>query len=248
MVHFQSLRLLGSHIRGCSNPSPNHRHAGRSVAQRKAEVQNAGIPLAAHDYVVRLDIPVDNSVAVRFVQASRNLNRDVRRCAERQRTAALICKSSGRPDTPWQRKAALHFVDLVNRTDIRMLQERCRLRLVDKPVLVFAGHRLHGKKLQRYQAVQTHVFRFIDNAHSALAELTGNYVMEVVEPIMAHRKSSTNECLNSRLPRNLRSSRGSQVKRAAGPEPCESLQSHVAWSLSPTQSARKTIVVVAAPE
>jgi hypothetical protein len=64
------------------------------------------------------------------------------------------------------------FVDLVNRADVRMIESGGGKGLA---LEAFAGRGIvfhfRGKKLQRDAAPQLEVFRFVDHAHPAAAEL-----------------------------------------------------------------------------
>ena len=73
---------------------------------------------------------------------------------------------------------AILFADVVDGADVRMVQGGCGLgfALEAGQRLRVAGHFL-GQKLEGHKAVQTRVFRFVDDAHPAAAQLLDNAVV-----------------------------------------------------------------------
>src|SRR6185437_6431577 len=75
-------------------------------------------------------------------------------------------------------RLAVLFVDLVNRTNIGMVQRRSRLRL---PLKSGEGLRVSGyfigQKLEGDKSMQPRVLGLVDNTHPAASELLDNAVV-----------------------------------------------------------------------
>jgi hypothetical protein len=72
----------------------------------------------------------------------------------------------------------VHFIDLVNRADVGMVQARCGLRFEEKALLLFPLFReMFREEFNGDGALQPGVFGFIDDAHASLAEFIENRVM-----------------------------------------------------------------------
>jgi hypothetical protein len=70
------------------------------------------------------------------------------------------------------------LADLIDRADVRVVEDRGRLGLVDEPLpgLGVVGQ-LAGKELEGHGAPELEVVRFVDDAHTAPADLPGDPVL-----------------------------------------------------------------------
>ena len=74
--------------------------------------------------------------------------------------------------------SAAPFADFVNRDDVRMIQSGCRKGFLPKTAdAVFVFGDPGGKQFESDGAIQPRVFRQINFAHSALADLLDNFIM-----------------------------------------------------------------------
>src|SRR5262249_18028311 len=104
---------------------------------------------------------------------------DIDCCAEVERTGF----QPGREGLPFHEfhrdeEIALVLVNLVNGTDMRMIESGNGLGLPEKPGFVILRPACRtGKELERGEAVKLRVFGLIHDAHAALAELLQKRVM-----------------------------------------------------------------------
>ncbi len=138
----------------------------------KSEIQNLGVAAIGDEDIRRLDIAVDDALRMRHIEGVGNFNGEVLQILQFHRAAR---------DGVFQRLAfqifhgdeggAILLADIMDRADVGMIQGRGGLRfaLKARQRLRVLGN-LIGQKFQRHEAVETGVFGFIDNAHSAATE------------------------------------------------------------------------------
>ena len=125
-----------------------------------------------HENVGRLDVTVDNSLAVRGVERIGNFNGQGKQAIEFHRPCA---------DQMLQRLAAEAFhhdehmsfvlADFVDGADVGMIQRRCGTSLASKTFKGLGiGGRIIGEKLERDETSQLGVFGFINHAHATAAQ------------------------------------------------------------------------------
>src|SRR4030081_1368773 len=110
---------------------------------------------------------------MRLGQTFRNLRRDFNRLSHGQRAASKeLAQRLPLHQLHCDKGAAIGLVNLVNRTDIRMVQRGGRACLEAKTLkrLRVFGE-LFGKKLQRNMSAELQVFGFVNHAHAAAAVL-----------------------------------------------------------------------------
>ncbi len=116
---------------------------------------------------------------MRLGQTFRNLRRDLNRLSHWQRARGKqLAQGPPLHQLHCDKGAAIGFVNLVNRTDIRMVQRGGRACLAAKTLkrLRVFGE-FFGKELQRNVAAELQIFGFVNHAHAAAADLTQNTVM-----------------------------------------------------------------------
>ena len=116
---------------------------------------------------------------MRLGQTFRNLRRDFNRLSHRQRAAdKQLAQRLPLHQLHRDKGAAIGLVNLVNRTDIRMVQRGGRACLEAKTLKrLRVVCEFFGKKLQRNMAAELQVFGFVNHAHAATADLAENAVM-----------------------------------------------------------------------
>jgi hypothetical protein len=160
-----------------SSDLAGRRWRSRNLSQTK--VENFGVSALSDKNICRLDVAVNDSLGMRRIERIGDLNCQRENRVSLHRTVA---------DAMFQRHAIqkLHddkrllilLSDLINGTDIRMIQCRRRLRLALEP-----GQRLRvvgdivRQELQGNEAVEFNVLGFVDNTHAAAAELLHDAVM-----------------------------------------------------------------------
>jgi hypothetical protein len=149
----------------------------RAGARRPRVVDEFGDPeiddlhhavMCEHD-VRRFDIAVDDPGMVRVVEAAADLDRDVERVAERQRSAlqpllerlAIVVRHGD------ERLPIVGRIHVVDRADIGMVERGRRLRFLDEPFarLRIARHVLR-QELESDLTLQAHVLGAVHDAHS----------------------------------------------------------------------------------
>ena len=145
----------------------------------QTKVQQLRLPIRSDEQVSRLDVAMDNSLAMRGRQPIRN---PYRQFQQRLGLDELL------PDPVLQRHTLkkLHRneaevivgIDLINRADIRMVQRRSRPSLPPEPLQrqLILGH-IRRQELQRHKPPQVDVLSLIDDAHPAAAQILDNAVV-----------------------------------------------------------------------
>src|SRR6266496_2835421 len=122
---------------------------------------------------------MNDPFGVRGIQCVGNLDSQVQQCFQfyRPRSYAMLQSYSIQKLHGNERLAVL-LADVVNRADVRMIQRRSGLRFALK-----AGEGLRlpgnivGQELERDEAVQARVFRFVNHAHTAAANFFDNAIV-----------------------------------------------------------------------
>ena len=146
----------------------------------QAEVQNLGVAARGDKDVGRLDIAMDDPGGVRGVQGVSNLHADRQQrldvetatigYARLQRGALQILHGD--------EGAAVLFADVMNRADVGMIQRRRGPGLALKAVHGLAvPSQFVGHELERDEAMEPRVFRFVDDAHAAATELLDDAIV-----------------------------------------------------------------------
>ena len=120
----------------------------------------------------RLDVAVDDAVAVRGVERVGDLDTEIEQVVERQRTAREpLLQRLAFEQLHHHELLAVVLADVVQRADVRVAQRRDDPRLAQKALhrLRIAAE-LRRQQLQRHVTTEPGVFRFVDHAHAAAAE------------------------------------------------------------------------------
>src|SRR5690606_7159340 len=144
-----------------------------------AEVRHFHAPVVADQYVMRLDVTVDDLVKMGMIQRVANLGGDLDRFLRPQRRPLADNFVQIGPvhklhdDVVRVRVLA----DIVNADDIRMRQRCSRLRLtVEPPDEIFIVHELLTKHFDGYVPVQQVIPRFVDERHTAAPDASQQFV------------------------------------------------------------------------
>jgi hypothetical protein len=177
--------LLGCHVGGRAEHetvlgephvgAPRSRSVG-GIGPREAEVQDARAAVLADDHILRLEVPVDDPLAMSGQQAASRLREhadDLRPPMRRLAQPAIEAE----PPHEFQRDVniAAVRVDVVDRHDVRVLQSCQRLRLTDEPRARPVA-RSRAQELERDHAVQTGIVRTHDDPHRTLARRAEHHV------------------------------------------------------------------------
>ncbi len=183
LVDVRPARLLGREVLRGADDRADLGHLARTGA-RDAEVRHLHAALAVDEHVVRLDVAMDDPVAVREAQRREDLPRVLDGDRNRRRPAG--------DDQLLQRAAVevlhgdvvrpLRLAAVVDRDDVRMRQRRCVLRLaaeaLDELVVVRVAV---VEDLDGDAAAQLLVLGEVDVGHAAGAELPHDLVATVEE-------------------------------------------------------------------
>ena len=198
-VHFFGSRLFGRHVGygaerragagevlgvwigsgHCVGRGHLARRSGGGIDFGQSEIEDFGVAALGDENIGGLDVAVDDSFGVRGVESVGDFDGEIQENVGLQRLAR---------DAMLQRHAVEEFhgdegptvllSDLVDGADVGMVQGRGRLgfALETGQRLGIFGH-LIGKKFEGHEAVQGCVFGFVNDAHSAAAQLFYDEVM-----------------------------------------------------------------------
>ena len=146
-----------------------------SASLRQPEIEQLRARLRQHD-VARLEIAMDDAGAVRSRERVGNLNPDLQRLVERQRTLLQpLFERLALQVLHDQEVDPVLAADVVHGADVRMTEGGERLGLALEPLLqVRVGGDVLGKDFDGDRAVQARVGRLVDLAHPARTERGGN--------------------------------------------------------------------------
>jgi len=138
----------------------------------KPKVQNLGVPPLSDENVRRLDIAVNDSLAVRSFQRVCNLDADIQQQFQIHGTSRDAMLQS-RPIEEFHHQVGLPVLlaNFVNRADVGMIQRRRGSRLTPESlerlrVLV----QFTGKKFQRNGAAKILILGLVHHTHTATTE------------------------------------------------------------------------------
>ena len=178
--------FLGERLGACSGLWCIGVHRSRCAQRSYSEVEQLRAGSRQHD-VCRLQIPVDDSVAMRMVECISNLDGEAQDQIERQRTSREALRQRLSLDVLHHDELnAVLFTDIVEGTDVRMVH------LGDGPGLALEP--LDGlgilrpvrlQDLDSHSPVEARVGRAIDLAHASGAEPRNNHVRDRVGRLSA---------------------------------------------------------------
>jgi hypothetical protein len=152
-----------------------------------------------HD-VGGLEVPVDDALVVRSSHRPAHLGGDLEVPGQGHPSPPDEAAQVRPPDPLHGDEGhAVGFVDLVDDTDVRVLQLRGGLRLLDEPPLALGiGDELRGEDLDGDLAVQLQVRGAVDDAHASPADLFEDAVVrkrpadQGGSPVAGERASARN--------------------------------------------------------
>ncbi len=136
------------------------------------EVEDLDPSVGLDDHVLGLQVAVDHVHAVSVRHAARDLGHDAQRLVDSERTGGEKRPEIG-PGQELHRNEgdAIDLVDLVHHRDVRVGDRGRGARLANQPLAsTLRARPLRGEDLERNATPEAHVLRFIDLAHSALAD------------------------------------------------------------------------------
>ena len=185
-------RLLGRHVRQRA-----HRGAGRAQLQLllrprcvaigaqfrlhlgQAKIENLRVAALGDENIRRLDIAVNDAFGVRRVQRVGDFRGQRQREVQLHRLAGDLVLQRGTIEKfHGDEHFAVLVVNFVDGADVRMIQGRSGFGFAfetRKRLGIFRD--LVRKELQRHEAAELGVFRFVHHAHSATAEFLDNAEM-----------------------------------------------------------------------
>src|SRR5215469_936855 len=145
----------------------------------KAEVQNLGMASFGNENVRWLDISVDDAFRVRSVKPLSHLYRNLQRRLQFQRaTGNHVFQSFAFQIFHGNEGSAVFLPDVVNRTDVGMIQSGRRLGFSPEsfhrlPVV----RQLFGKEFEGDKTAEASVLGLVDDSHPATTELFNHAVV-----------------------------------------------------------------------
>jgi len=122
---------------------------------------------------------MNDSFAVRRIERVRDVNCDVKKPRDRERTSGdQVIQRAALEQLHHNEVLALELINFVNRTDMRMVERRrgpCFALESLQRLRIILG--LLRKKFQGNLAAEANVFALVDYAHSSAAEPAENAVM-----------------------------------------------------------------------
>ena len=150
-----------------------HRPSGRHVRAQagQAEIDHFDVAVAPEHHVVRLEIAMHDALLVRRMESQRDLDGDVERFTDRQRTAADVLAQRRAVDKFHRdERRAVTLADVVDGQNMRVIERRGGSRFVREAaqtigILINVTQHLDGD-----DAFETVVHRAIDDTHAAFAD------------------------------------------------------------------------------
>ena len=143
----------------------------------QTEVENLRVSVIGHEDICGFDVPMDDTFFVGCGESVCNLHSQVEKIIRPERFAL----------DPVLQRVTVRFVDLVNGSDVRMVESRCGAGLAFEPL---QGLTIFGKflrqELQRNVAAEFEIFRFVHHTHAAATELFQDAIVR--DGLVDHRK------------------------------------------------------------
>ncbi len=178
LVDLLAERLLGRHV----GHRPHHdicpRQVSGALQPGQTEVHDLGLAFGCEHDIGRLDIPMDDSFAMRFRQSFSDLESDVKDLINPECPLGdLRLEASPFDKGHGDIRLAVLLPDLIDSADVGMVQGGGCLGLADKPLSGFRRLRkLERQKFQSDRALEPDVFGLEYDPHSAPADLVADPV------------------------------------------------------------------------
>ena len=179
MIDLAALELLGAHVSRGADSLILAGELRRLGQPGETKVENRGPAVGRDKDVRRLDVAMNNTLPVRRCQALGDLSADFQDVLQRQRTDGnSIFERLAFQESHRQECLAAILVDLVDRTDVGVMQSGGGLSLPKEPLLgLFVVQQMRGQELEGHIALELLVLGSIHNTHAALAELLDDAVV-----------------------------------------------------------------------
>ncbi len=182
-VELVTPRLLGRHVGRRPHGRARAGNGRRARELGQAEVEDLHQTVARDHQVGRLDVPVDDPLAVRLGQPARHLLSHLRGLLHGERPAlqpAAECFAvvAGHGEVE---PAVGSLPQLQDGAQVRVVERRGRLGLLDEPGLgLGVARQLGGEELEGHDAREPRVLRLVDHAHAAAPQ-------QLQDPVGTHR-------------------------------------------------------------
>ena len=178
--------LLGRHVGDRPQRTPRARQAGErgrrsprpgTAADRpdlgQPEIENLRVAAAGDEQIRRLDVAVDDPGSVRRLERVGDLDRERQQLIDLERAPAdPMLQRRPVEELHDEERAAVLLADIVNGADVGVIQRRrgACLAAESRQGLGIVGE-VWRQELQRDEALQPGILGFVDDAHSAAAQL-----------------------------------------------------------------------------
>src|SRR5712692_5689336 len=177
MVSILSLHLFGGHIpdrADCTSFLRQPRHSPQLCETKIHDLRN---PILTDHNVLGFDIAVNNAPLVRGGEALGNLDANVDRLLEAH-GSFLVPQRLTLDEFHHNEHLSIVLPDVMNRTDVRMVQGCGGLGFLDESCLVLPGSgQMRWQKLQCNESFKLGVFGLVHHAHAAFAQFLDYFVM-----------------------------------------------------------------------
>jgi hypothetical protein len=139
---------------------------------RQAKIQNLDVAALGHEDVCRLDVPVNNSLAVGGTKRIPYLTPPFKHLRKRQRPPGHVMLQSGAfHQFHGDKHVAVLFANLVDHANVRMVERGCGTRLSLKSFQnLWIPGQVVRKKFERDKPAKGRILRLIDGTHPAAAQ------------------------------------------------------------------------------
>jgi len=172
--------LLGRHVTNRAHRDTGLGKTGNSLKFRQPEIEDLGVPVLGDHDVSRLDVPVHDAVPVGAHQAACNRQSDLEHLARGKRRF-LQALGQGHPIVighadEWA--PAIGFIHLVDAADIRVVQGRGRLGLLDEAVFeIGVGHQVGMDEFERTMDLKLGIEGLVDRTHAPVPDLFEDFIV-----------------------------------------------------------------------
>src|SRR5205085_1797938 len=148
-----------------------------------AEIGHLHRTVGKHENIRRLDIAVNNTLAVRIVERVENLRHDLHNGCRRETLVALEAFLELAPfdELHGDEPGAAFFSEIVDRNDVGVTQASGGLRLASKArddvLRVLARELIGADRFQRDDAFDERIVAFVNDAHGAATDLAPDLIL-----------------------------------------------------------------------
>ena len=143
------------------------------------EIENLRVAAAGDEQIRRLDVAVDDPGGVRRLERVGDLDRERQQQIDLERAPGdAMLQRRPVEELHDEERAAVLLADIVDGADVGVIQRRrgARLAAESGQGLGIVGE-VRRQELQRDEALQPRILGFVDDAHSAAAQLLGDAVV-----------------------------------------------------------------------